>query len=75
MRSSSNYAIGRIYILKSSESSNEVDFKNYLEEAINYFEISLKEGYYSAEFCCPFYKSYYNLSLTLFKFNETNRDY
>ncbi|MFQ6056361.1 MAG: CHAT domain-containing protein, partial [Methanosarcinales archaeon] len=62
VRRISNYAIGRIYILKASESSNEVYFKKNLEEAINYFDKALEEGYYSAEFCCPFYKSYYKVT-------------
>ncbi|MFQ6063682.1 MAG: HEAT repeat domain-containing protein, partial [Methanosarcinales archaeon] len=67
VRSASNYAIGRIYILKASESSNEVYFKKNLEEAINYFDKYLKEKslFNPAEFCSPFYKSYYNLHFAL----------
>ena len=59
-----NHSLGKASIFISSESENYEEFKIELEKALRYFEIASKEATYSnpAEFCLPFYKSFYNIA-------------
>lgn len=58
------HSLGRVSICRSVESNDKNIIKSRLEEAVEFFEKSSQEHYYSnpALFCCPFYRSY--LALT-----------
>lgn len=60
VRSSAYYSLGRCSVLVATESKDIKSLKNRLEEAVNYFSKSLKEGLPSSpsKFCHPFYRSY-----------------
>ncbi len=65
VRSTSNHSLGRISILRATESDDE--FRTYLEEAIEFFRRSSEEAekYFNpAAFCLPFYLSLHSLLFT-----------
>jgi hypothetical protein len=62
---SANYFLGRLCISKASEAENEEEFKNELEKAIKFFINVSNESNstrYSAQFCLPFYLSFYAIT-------------
>ncbi len=65
IRVAANYSLGRASIFRSTVADNKENFKRELEEAIQYFENSK----HLANFCLPFYRSFY--TLTFKKENET----
>ncbi|HQN31206.1 MAG TPA: hypothetical protein PKX20_08760 [Methanothrix soehngenii] len=64
VRSFSNHSLGRISILRATESDNE--FRTRLEEAIEFFRRSSEDARYinPAAFCLPFYRSLHSLLFT-----------
>ncbi len=64
VRISSNHSLGKVSIFKACQVENEEDYKNELEDAIEYFEIAAKESYsyYNpSQFCLPFYRSFHTI--------------
>ena len=66
VRTSSNHSLGRVSIFMASQAETDEDYKKELEKAIQYFEIAVKEfSYYNpAQFCLPFYRSFYTILFT-----------
>ncbi len=71
VRASANYCMGRMCTFKATEAKSGVKFKKELEKAIAFFEEASKETniFSPANFCLPFYKSYYTI---VFRKNEAN---
>ncbi len=63
VRAYANHSLGRVYIFKATEAENDEKFKKEFERALEFFEISSREGFSSnpASFCLPFYKSFYTI--------------
>jgi HEAT repeat protein len=63
-RVSANYSAGRISIQKAIEAESENDFKDELENALNFLKKSTDEALHinPAQFCYPFYKSVYSIT-------------
>ena len=60
VRSRSLYSLGKSSIFKATETENDESFREYLVQAIDFFERSSKEGWYNlAVFCLPLYRSFY----------------
>ncbi|MCK4797582.1 MAG: HEAT repeat domain-containing protein [Spirochaetes bacterium] len=60
--SRANHSLGRISILKATETDME-SFRKELEDALVYFEKSAKRGVCNpARFCLPFYRSFYAIT-------------
>jgi predicted nucleic acid-binding protein len=61
IRAEANYSLGRASIFKATESEGDDDLRRELENALEYFECSVKEARYfnPAKFCLPFYRSFY----------------
>jgi nucleoside phosphorylase/CheY-like chemotaxis protein len=59
-----NHSLGKASIFKATDANNEDDFKKELELALKFFEKSSSELKYEnpAEFCYPFYRSFYILA-------------
>ena len=57
------YNLGRISVLKATETDDRYILRRELESAVTYFEQSSREGspYNPANFCCPFYRSYISI--------------
>jgi hypothetical protein len=64
VRCTSNHSLGRVSILKATESDDE--FRTHLEEAIEFFRRSSEDAGYNnpAAFCLPFYQSLHSLLFT-----------
>ena len=64
VRCTSNHSLGRISILKATESDDE--FRKCLEEAIEFFRRSSEEAklFNPSSFCLPFYRSLHSLLFT-----------
>ena len=64
VRCISNHSLGRISILRATKTDDE--FRNHLEEAIEFFRRSSEEAKYTnpADFCLPFYRSLHSLLFT-----------
>jgi len=64
VRCTSNHSLGRISILRATESEDE--FRTRLEGAIEFFRRSSEDAQYTnpAAFCLPFYRSLYSLLFT-----------
>jgi len=64
VRCTSNHSLGRISILRATESDDE--FRTHLEEAIEFFRRSSEDAEYTnpAAFCLPFYRSLHSLLFT-----------
>ena len=64
VRASANYSIGRTLIFRATEAENNVEFREELEKAIQFFErSSIEEALHKpAEFCLPFYRSFYAIT-------------
>ncbi len=59
-----NHSLGKASIFKATKAVNEKKFRKELEDAIEFFEKSLKEAPFDfnpAEFCLPFYRSFYKI--------------
>jgi len=63
VRTSSNHSLGRVSIFMASQAEKEENYKKELEKAIEFFETAAKEpsDSNSAEFCLPFYRSFYTI--------------
>ena len=61
---SANYSLGRASIFKATEADNEEEFKEEMENALEFFERSSREWSYPSpsRFCLPFYRSFYSLT-------------
>ena len=61
---SANYSLGRAAIFKVTEADNEEEFKEEMENALEFFERSSREWSYSSpsSFCLPFYRSFYTIT-------------
>ncbi|MHC1575506.1 MAG: hypothetical protein ACXQTY_06875 [Candidatus Methanogasteraceae archaeon] len=61
---SANHSLGRASIFKATETDNKEEFKEEIENAIEFFERSSRErGYPSPySFCLPFYRSFYTIT-------------
>jgi len=58
---SANHSLGRASIFKAAKANSEDDFKNEMEKALRFFEISAakaSESYNPSKFCLPFYNSF-----------------
>jgi HEAT repeat protein len=74
------HSMGKVYIYRATEVKNEEKFKEELEKAIECFEKSLEQKgqtiekskifFNPAEFCLPFYRSYYAI---IFKPHEAEK--
>ncbi|MDF0594271.1 HEAT repeat domain-containing protein [Methanotrichaceae archaeon M04Ac] len=64
VRVSANHSLGKTSIFKATVAEGEEDFRNELENALQYFEKSAAEASFDnpAEFCLPFYRSFYVLT-------------
>lgn len=64
VRVSSNYSLGRVSILKATDTTNENKFKNELKNALEFFEKSNAEAILinPAKFCHSFYKSIFSIT-------------
>ncbi|HWQ48672.1 MAG TPA: HEAT repeat domain-containing protein, partial [Methanosarcina sp.] len=73
VRFSSNHSLGRVSIFMASQAETEEDYKKELEKAIEFFETASKEtSYYNpAQFCLPFYCSFYTI---IFKKQEAREE-
>jgi HEAT repeat protein len=64
VRAYANHSLGKISIFKASQAEKEEDYKNELEDAINFFENSARESLgrpNPAHFCFPFYRSFHTI--------------
>jgi len=71
---SANHSLGRASIFKAANAENDDDFRNEMENALRFFEISASEArdYYNpSKFCLPFYNSFYAVA---FKDGETEAE-
>jgi len=68
-----NYSLGRASVFKATEAQTEDDYKNELENALEFFNKSLMELPYSnpARFCLPFYRAFYAI---VFKKDKAKTD-
>jgi hypothetical protein len=73
VRSTVNHSLGRVSIFRASQAKTDEDYKNELEKAIEFFEISEREAiYYNPyHFCLPFYRSFYKI---IFKRQEAKEE-
>lgn len=64
VRVSANYALGRASIFKAADAENEEVFRRELEKALEFFEKASNEAkkYNPAQFCLPFYRSFYTIA-------------
>ena len=64
VKASANYSLGRVSIIKATEVETDEKFRVELEKALRFFEKSATEITYSnpANFCHPFYRSFYVLT-------------
>jgi HEAT repeat protein len=65
IRASAHYSLGRACIFKATEVEDEMDFRNELERALEFFEKSSKEAHYfenPAQFCFPLYRSFHAIT-------------
>ena len=66
VRAYANHSLGRVYIFKATEAEAEENFRKEFEKALEFFEKSSKETIlgllpHPAEFCHPFYRSFYTI--------------
>jgi HEAT repeat protein len=73
VRAFAYHSLGKASIFKATNAENDVNFKKEIEAAIGYFETSSQQDNWSrpAEFCLPFYRSFYSLT---FKKEETETE-
>ncbi len=64
VRTYAYYSLGRAYVLKATKNENKDAFREDLSAAITYFEKSSKQQalFNPADFCLPFYRSYYAIT-------------
>ena len=70
VRMGANYSLGRVLIIMAAESTTENEYRDNLQEAINFFKRSSEDFnvYFNpSKFCLPFYHSFY-----IVIFNEIN---
>ncbi|WP_440956114.1 DUF2254 family protein [Methanosarcina sp. Mfa9] len=72
VEAAANYYLGKIHIFKASQSGTEKSYKEELENAINYFQISSDCSVFKnpSRFCLPFYRAFYTI---IFK-NKSSKD-
>lgn len=81
VRAFANYSLGRASIFKATESPTDDNFRNELENAIEFFEKSAKEeGFFivfsnPASFCLPFYRSFYAITFKKEKVEDEVQKY
>ena len=70
---SANHSLGRISVYRATNAEDEDLLQKELEIAIGFFEKSAQESTYfnPAEFCLPFYRSYYSV---IFKKHEAKEE-
>ncbi|MEA3282626.1 MAG: hypothetical protein U9Q68_08755, partial [Euryarchaeota archaeon] len=63
VQASANHSLGRVYLSNATDAESVEDFKNELENALGFFEKSLKEATYSnpSSFCLLFYRSFHTI--------------
>jgi hypothetical protein len=69
-----NHFFGKFSIFKASQAQSEENYKNELEKAIRFFENATESSYrerYPAQFCLPFYRSFYTI---IFKKQEAQEE-
>jgi hypothetical protein len=73
VRPSANHSLGKVSIFQASQARTEVDYKNKLEKAIEYFEKESQESWRdnSYYFCLYFYRSFHTI---LFKKKEAKEE-
>ena len=73
IRVSANHSLGKISVYRAANAKYEGLLQNELENAISFFEKSVQEStlFNPAEFCLPFYRSYY---LVIFKKQEAEEE-
>lgn len=61
VRMYANFSLGKLSIFKATQAKNNLNFREELENAIEFFEKSTNEDNLSnpARFCLPFYRSFY----------------
>jgi len=60
-----NHSLGKASIFKAAKADSEDDFKDEMEKALSFFEISAAkawEPYNPSKFCLPFYNSFYSVT-------------
>lgn len=64
VRSSANYALGKVAIFEAVNAESIDDFKTEFENSLVFFEKSLKEEipFNLTKFCLPFYQSFYAIT-------------
>ena len=73
VRVSANHSLGKISVYRATNANSEGILQKELENAIGFFEKSVQESilFNPAEFCLPFYRSYYSV---IFKKQEAKED-
>lgn len=82
IRAAANYSLGRASIFRSTEAKDKETLKRELKDAVDFFEKSYKEAKYRwggpprygpAQFCYPFYRTYFAIAFQEAKEDEVQR--
>ena len=70
-----NHALGKVSVLKATETTNDEDFRKELERALAFFDAASQEltDFNPARFCSLFYRSYYAITFQRSAEDEVQR--